>query len=221
MHPLVFRRSLPLLLVGMLIASVGSAAACGNGKLILEDKFETLDPSWHFSQQDKRRTNGPDGLTYRLDPGDAIALLNQSGSYQNYEVCAVFITSIPANLGGFVNVRFWSVDEDHYYWGNVFPGRGVYLITRKQNGKTIFPATGAASFIAKGANATNEVSVSVNGNKGTFSVNGQKLTDFTGQPPEGGSLFGFIMFADKENPGPSDFTLKSIQLREIGTAQPQ
>lgn len=83
MRSVVVTSTLSLLLLGFFIAGVEGAAACGNGKLILEDKFETLAPVWGFVKQDDARTNGAEGLTYKLTPGDARQLLNQYDFYDN------------------------------------------------------------------------------------------------------------------------------------------
>jgi hypothetical protein len=93
MPPITRRCRLSLLLVGFLIASVVGAAACGNGKLILEDKFATLDPAWDFKNSaptdTRTRTNGPGGLTYQLDEEALVWPLNTAAKHENYEVCGV------------------------------------------------------------------------------------------------------------------------------------
>ena len=58
-HSIMCRCTLSLLLVGFLIASVEGAAACGNGKRILEDKFATLDPAWDFKNSDPTAAFSP------------------------------------------------------------------------------------------------------------------------------------------------------------------
>src|SRR5262249_30215840 len=68
----------------------GTVADCGKGKLILEDKFQTLDPAWGFPKEDPQRINGPSGLTYKLGPNQVVTLLNQADFRENYEVCLSF-----------------------------------------------------------------------------------------------------------------------------------
>ena len=101
MPPITRRGRLSLLLVGFLIASVEGAAACGNGKLMLEDKFATLDPAWDFKNSaptdTRTRTNGPGGLTYQLDEEALVWPLNTAAKHENYEVCAVFETKSSAD----------------------------------------------------------------------------------------------------------------------------
>jgi len=98
-----------------------AAAACGNGKLIFEDKFATLDPSWGFGEDDPSRTNGPDGLVYKLDPNLSFNRLNQSELYDDYEVCAVYATKVPGNADTYVGVYFLGSDYDNFYQADIFP----------------------------------------------------------------------------------------------------
>ena len=96
MRPIMSGWRLLVLSAGIIIAGGGSALACGGGKLLFEDKFETLDPSWGFDKHVPARSNGPGGLVYKMPPDYSFALLNQSSLYDNYEVCAVFVTDAPA-----------------------------------------------------------------------------------------------------------------------------
>lgn len=206
---------LGVLAAGLLVC-MGEAMACGSGKVILEDKFETLDPAWGFSEKDDTRKNGPDGLTYTLQPGDNIFLLNQAGLYNDYEVCAVFTTEAPEGAGTYVAVDVWGTNADNVYEVDVLPVSGSYAVYRFQNKKMLKPVSlRTHDSVAKGTSAENEISVAVRGNKGTININGKKVTDFTGQSPEGGSLFGANFGTLKQDSGPSTITLKTIQLREL------
>jgi hypothetical protein len=141
MPPIVCRCSLSLLLVGFLLASVEGAAACGNGKLILEDKFATLDPAWDFKNADptdtSTRTLGPGGLTYQLDEESLVWPLNTAAKHENYEVCAVFETKSTADDMYLVGVRLWSLDDDNYYEATVFPSDQTYEINAYKQGESI------------------------------------------------------------------------------------
>ena len=90
---------------------------------------------------------------------------------------------------------------------------------RYQHGKALKPiAPTHDDLIFMGSSATNELSVTVNDNKATIAINGKKIVDFTGQPPDGGSLIGLSFGTLKSDPGPSTVTVKSIQVREVGVA---
>jgi hypothetical protein len=205
----------------IIVASATYADACGSGKVILQDKFEMLDPAWGFDPESTIRSNGPDGLTYKLGPDNFVNLLNQSGIYDNYEVCAVFSSTVPENSDAYVSINFWASDYDNLYGTDVFPARGTFDVYRVQRKKFLTPVSATSNpAIVKGINATNEISVTVNGHKGTLVINGKKVIDFTGQPPEDGSQFGFFVGTGKNDTGPSTLTLKSIELREVGPSQP-
>jgi hypothetical protein len=219
MCPTLSKCRVLVLLAGILILGADKAVACGNGKLLLEDKFETLDPAWGFDPDSTTRSNGPEGLTYKLGPNDFVNLLNQSGIYDNYEVCAVFSSTVPENSDAYVSVNFWASDYDNQYGSDVFPAQGTFDVYRIQRKKFLSPVSATSNpAIVKGTNATNEISLTVNGNKGTLVINGKKVIDFTGQPPADGSQFGFFVGTGKNDTGPSTFNLKDIQLRELAAA---
>jgi hypothetical protein len=207
------------LLSGVLIISMDGALACGNGKLLFEDKFEALDPAWAFSEDDSERSNGPGGLTYKYPPNVYINLLNEAGLYDNYEVCAVFVTEVPTGSNAYISVNFWASDFDNLYSADVYPAAGTYEIYRAQRSKALYPVSSRSNAsIVKGTTATNEVSVTLNGSKATLAINGKKVIDFTGQPPEGGSVFGLSLGTGKNDTGPSTLTVKTIQVREVAAA---
>jgi hypothetical protein len=130
----------------------------------------------------------------------------------------VFATKVPADANAYVSVNFWASDNDNKYGAKIYPAFGTFDVYRLENKKFLTPvSTKSNPAISKGTDVTNEISVTVNGNKGTLAINDKKVIEFTGQPPAGGSQFGFWVGADKGDTGPSTFILKSFQLREIGS----
>jgi hypothetical protein len=71
------------LALGGSFSLVGAEAnACGNGTLLFEDKFETIDLAWNLAPQDPDRSNGPQGLVYNWNKPDyGYGPLNQSSLY--------------------------------------------------------------------------------------------------------------------------------------------
>jgi hypothetical protein len=102
--------------------------------------------------------------------------------------------------------------------GQVRSGRSWFVVNRYIDAKpnAITPQIKNATRLRSGG--ANEYSVSVSGNKGTFAINGQKVTDFTGPSPDHGSVFGFLVSAHQDHP--STFVLRNLQLREVTAAQP-
>jgi hypothetical protein len=208
---------LSLMMAGSLFAGVGQALACGDGEVILEDKFTSLDPAWGFSEEAKNRTNGPDGVSYKIDAGDNVFLLNQAGLYDDYEACVTVKTSAQKDTSAYAGVIVWASDSDNAYEVDVFPLYGTYAVYRYQKGKTLKPISPKSSDAIKtGTDTTNEIGVVVNGKTATISINGQKVIDFSGQPPEGGSLVGFSVGLPPKDAGPANFTISDFQLRKVG-----
>lgn len=219
MRPVIARCAWLALPLGFLIAGVGSVSACGTGRLVLEDKFNTLDPAWSVEHNYTKLTAGPDGLTIVVPAGKDVGALNQFGAYKNFELCIWFVAekADPAADDLFA-VRFWTPDGNDEYWAVTWTGKSQFVVNRYVNAKptAITSQINNSSLLHSGV--VNEVSVSVNGNMGAFSINGQRVADFTGQPPDNGSVFGFLVSANKSNP--STFVLKDMQLREVVAKQP-
>src|ERR1019366_3201580 len=86
-HYLLDRCIIPVALAGILILGGQNALACGNGKLLFQDKFQTVDPRWGFAAIDPTRSVGADGLSYS-SPGlqmYSVNQINQASLYDDYE----------------------------------------------------------------------------------------------------------------------------------------
>ena len=203
-------------MVAAILMGLGEAGACGSGKILFEEKFPTLDPAWGFSESDETRTNGPNGLTYKLKPKDSRFLLSQASLYDDYEVCATFTTETPENAGTYVAVDIWGVDSKNVYEVDILPASGSYSVYRFQNNKMLKPVPlRKHDSINAGTKVTNELSVVVKDNKGSITINGKPVGDFNGQPPEGGSLVGVNFGTHQDDTGPSTITVMHFQVREI------
>jgi hypothetical protein len=215
MRPVVVISRIFVLFFAVSLFGLASASACGTGKLLYQDTFKTLDPSWNFDATDSERSLGPDGLSYTFKPHEYVGLLNQAGIYHDYEICGTFQTKAPANGWAYLGVQFWGADDDNYYEADINPVQGSFSVYRSADKKSLTPVGNTNSdAINKGTDVTNEVSITVVGNKATFVINGKKVIEFTGQPPSGGSLIGFGFGTDKGDSGPTTMTLKDIEVRE-------
>jgi 3-keto-disaccharide hydrolase len=208
------RIALAGLIVGAACAVSGIALACGTGKVLFEDKFEALDPSWNIPAT--AGAAGKDGLSVESAPNTVFNRLNQSSLYDNYEVCITYALQFgDPQSNSAVAILFWGADTSNYYGFFTSPVSGSYALWRVQRGKWLNPIAWTPSpVVTKGAGSLNEVSVKVVGNKGTLTINNQKVTDFTGQPPENGSLIGFELDTGGNDKSPSTLVLKSIEVRE-------
>jgi hypothetical protein len=188
MSLIVSRHGSLILAFAILLVGADYAAACGNGKLILEDKFETLDPAWKVEKNYNKLTTGPGGLSITIAPGNDVGALSHSGSYENFEICAAFITEGIKGTDDLFAIRFWTSDGNDEYWAVIWTERSWFKVNRYENDepKAITSQIEDSSLLNK-PGPTNEASIRLNDKKGTFSVNGKKVADFTGQPPEGDS----------------------------------
>ena len=87
-HYLLDRCIIPVALAGILILGGQNALACGNGKLLFQDKFQTADRRWGFAAVDPTRSVGADGLSYSVTPGSFTPGL------QNYVISQINQTSL-------------------------------------------------------------------------------------------------------------------------------
>lgn len=215
---------LMLSLTGFLVAGTGIAAACGNGKLVFEDKFQTLAESWVLSGDSDRPNAGGDGLTAAILPDHGVVARKVDTSYRDVDICAVAtITSKndpnKNGPGGFFAIRFWFGENGVSYWAVAFPGSGLYWVQRldKDGNRTrVMPKTLNPSLA--NASGANEFRVRLQGDSGAFIVNGKKVGTFTRDPSGGESVVGFVEFP-ADNPEPTAFALKRFEIRELGTDQ--
>jgi hypothetical protein len=181
-----------------------------------EDKFTSLDPSWNFTATEADRTVGPEGLTYVWKPNIGWTSLNQSGFYDDYEVCAQVSMKFAPNASGYIGVAFWGTDNNNLYTFDVSPVYGTYTIYRAQKGKFLQPIKWTASdAIKKTSGDTNEISVALKGNHAVLSINGTKIAEFNGQPPDGGSLPGLDMSTSKNDTADTTLTVKGFQVLAV------
>jgi hypothetical protein len=98
-----------------------AASACGAGAVLFEDNFNTLEPTWGFAEKDETRSNGPGGLSYNLKVGNSLTLLNNAGTYDDYEACGKFKVGKIGEDSASFSVIFWGVDNKNYYGASVSP----------------------------------------------------------------------------------------------------
>ncbi len=166
-------------------------------KVLLEDKFATLDPSWGapsaiISAKDGKLIITPDKNTVQLYLNQANILPNDMEA--NYTVGFVKAAA-PTYGSGFV---FWAKDSEEWYAILTNPN-GWFAVNRLTHGRYLLPVAWRESdALKKGEGAENQVKVVTKGNQATIFINGKEVISFTGQPPEGGSLIGFRVSSGPE-----------------------
>ena len=218
-HYLSDRCIIPVALAGILLLGGQNALACGNGKLLFQDKFQTVDPRWGFAAIDPTRSVGADGLSYS-SPGlqmYSVNQINQASLYDDYEVCAhITMKYSDEKSNAFAFVTFWADDSFNKYAFSSSSMDGTYSVSRTQKSKllTQIPWGEPTPAINKGSGVVNELSVAVRGNHAVFSINNQKVDEFDGQAPDGGSKIGFGMQVPMGE-GPVVFGVKDLEVRAL------
>jgi hypothetical protein len=172
------------------------AQACGNGKVIYEDKFETLDPSW--GKASDRLSVDQGALVIKAEPGQGRWALSQSDVYADAAICVdATVMNVPDPNSGFTAIVFWYQDDSNYYEFGYWPA-GDIRVNRVIKGKTLYPFPDTdIPALKKDAGQTNTLEVQTVGNKATLFVDGTQVGEFNGKAPEGGGLVGLETYSPK------------------------
>jgi hypothetical protein len=171
--------------------SAGGALACqATGNPTFDDTFKLPDPGW--GRADTVGDYTPNGLALTPPPNGSAWRLNQSLSLKSGDWCVE--VSNPATLPsspdedsvGDVGIWFWGQDAQNFYTATISLD-GTAAIDQLSKGQWIELVPPVPSSTIKTApGASNELEIVVQGNRGTFYVNGSKIADFDGTPPENG-----------------------------------
>jgi hypothetical protein len=165
---------------------------CGTGaNLAFQDTFATPAAGWDDTSASRFFADNQMVFNFK-DPG-LLTWLYRPIQFKNGTVCGTIKAPMQANKldgvasGGLV---FWATDYSNYYLAQIYLD-GTYQVYRRLSNEWIPVVRRTKSeHIRSGLGATNALQVSLKENNGTFYVNGQKLTEFRGQPPEHGGAFG-------------------------------
>lgn len=180
-----------LAVVLALCSGAGAASACQSRVTpLLDDNFKTADPGW--GQADNIAAFTADGLVLTPPVGGSAWRWNTGYSMARADLCVQVMNPTrlpsPANEDtvGAVGVWFWGADSQNFYTATISLD-GTIAITRLVRGswKTVI-APVPSTTVKTAPGAVNEIEVVTNGNNAGFYVNGSKIEDFQGQPPQGG-----------------------------------
>ena len=167
------------------------------GKVLFEDKFTSLDPSWGAPGPIMDAKDGKLVITPQKNTSQTI--LNQANVFPNdAEIgCTLTFVKAPAPTWGSGPV-FWSKDYNEYYCV-LINAEGWFAVQRYVAGRYLLPVAWRQSdAIKKGEGAANQVKVVTKDNKATVFINGKEVISLSGQPPQGGSLIGFKVASGPE-----------------------
>ncbi len=187
-----------LAVLAMAMALVGAVVSAGlAGKVVFEDKFATLDPSWGAPSDIMNVKDGKFVVTPGVNTTQTI--LNQANVLPNDMEASFTMTFLksPAPTWG-SGLVFWAKDYDEYY-AVLINAEGWFGVQRHVANRYLLPVAWRASdAIKKGEGAENQVKVVTKGNQATVNINGKDVITLSGQPPQGGSLIGFKVASGPE-----------------------
>ena len=190
--------------VVLLAVTAGVAA-----KVLFEDKFTSLDPSWGAPGPIMDVKDGK--LIITPEKNTSQTILNQANVFPNDAEGSFAMTYVkaPAPTWG-SGLVFWARDYNEYY-AVLINAEGWFAVQRYVAGRYLLPVAWRESeAIKKGEGAENQVKVVTKGNKATVSVNGKEVISLSGQPPQGGALTGFKVASGPE--GANSVAFSNFQL---------
>jgi hypothetical protein len=173
------------------------ANVCLAAKVLFEDKFANLDPSWGAPSA---ILNAKDGkLMITPEKNTTQTIINQANVFPNDAETSYSMTFVkaPAPTWG-SGLVFWALDYNQYY-AVLINANGWFAVQHHIANRYLLPVAWQQSdIIKKGEGAVNQVTVVTKGNKATISINGKEVVSVSGQPPQGGSLIGFKVASGPE-----------------------
>jgi hypothetical protein len=183
------KRKMAILTMAMAVVLLAVSAGLA-GKVLFEDKFTSLDPSWGAPGPIMDVKDGKLIITPTVNTTQTV--LNQANVFPNDaegSFAMTFVTAPGATWGS--GLVFWAKDYNEYY-AILINAEGWFAVQRHIAGRYLLPVAWRESdAIKKGEAAENQVKVVAKGNKATIFVNGKEVISFSGQPPQGGTLIGF------------------------------
>jgi hypothetical protein len=190
------RRKTAALMTMVAVLGLGVTTALA-GKVLFEDKFATLAPSWGASSPIMNVKDGKFIITPEKNTTQTI--LNQANILPNDMEASFTMTfrQAPAPTWG-SGLVFWAKDYDEYY-ALLINAQGWFAVQRHVANRYLLPVAWRQSdAIKKGEGAEDQVKVVCKGNQATIVINGKEVISFQGQPPQGGSLIGLKVASGPE-----------------------
>jgi hypothetical protein len=174
------------LAMAVVLLTVTASLAC---KVLLEDKFTTLNPCWGAPSTIMNVSHGKLVLTPEKDTTQTI--LNQAQVFPNDMVVSCAMTFIKASAPTWGSgLVFWAKDYGAYY-ALLINAQGWFAVQRHAAGHYwLFVSWRQSKAINKGEGAWNRVKVMTRGDQVKIFFNGRKVVSFVGQAPPGGSRIG-------------------------------
>ncbi|MBM4300516.1 MAG: hypothetical protein FJ121_03150 [Deltaproteobacteria bacterium] len=183
-----------MMAMAVLVLAVTASLA---GKVLFEDKFTSLDPSWGAPGPIMDAKAGKLLITPEVNTSQTV--LNQGNVFPNDAEGSFAMTFVkaPAPTWG-SGLVFWAKDYNEYY-AVLINSDGWFAVQRYIAGRYLLPVAWRESdAIKKGEGVENQVKVVTKANKATVLINGKEVISLSGQPPQGGALIGFKVASGPE-----------------------
>ena len=181
----------------VLIAADGPAMACGTGKVVFEDSFDTFQSTWGKETEELVLDTGR--LLIKPKENFTFWAPNSAAVYDDVDLCATVTNVEVSNPGNsFVGLMFWYLDSKNFYTLEV-DADGYASIWRRQNGRWLSQVDWTKTDSLKaGIGETNELRVVTKGKVATYYLNGQEFSEAMGLPPDNGQQVGIIASSPKD-----------------------
>jgi hypothetical protein len=189
------RRWIGAAALGLLLGAGSAAQACqGTGAPTLVEDFKNPDIGW--GKPDTIASYSPQGLVMRPPVGGSAWRWNRNFNMARADFCIEAVNPSPlpnpanAETVGDAGMWFWGTDAQNFFSATISLD-GTAAVDRLVNGiwqPVVAPRPTPA--VRTAAGATNEIELVTSGNAATFFVNGSRIADFHGQPPQGGGAPG-------------------------------
>jgi hypothetical protein len=197
-----------MLMMAMAVVLLAVTASLA-GKVLFEDKFTSLDPSWGAPGPIMDAKDGKLVITPQKNTSQTI--LNQANVFPNDAEASYTMTFVKAPTPTWGSgLVFWAKDYKEYY-AVLINAEGWFAVQRLVAGRYLLPvAWRQFDGLKAGEGGANQVKVVTKDNKATISINGKEAITLSGQPPQGGSLIGFKVASGPE--GSNSVAFSDFQL---------
>ena len=199
-----------LLCVALVPLSASPAWACGNGKVLLSDSFDTLQPMWGDATDFVKVVDGrlqlseADGKSYSIYAGL---------TFDDMDICAkIRLVQTDKVSGAYAGLMFWAKDLDNFYTFQITLDGYATVYQQVDNEWKALIKDRQVDSIHQGTVRFNEIEVVTRGHQATFYINGERFDDISGLEPDGGQHIGFTVEAPEG--GHAVFVADDLQVLE-------
>ena len=200
-----------------LMTGIGAAGAAEGGKVLFQDNFDTLDPTWGQATNEISVENHQ--IVLKPEANFSLWVPSNAGIYDDVDLSADFtaVAAVDAD-SSYAGLIFWYADDDNFY-AFEYDANGKSSVWRRQRGRWLKqvswqPADGAKP----NDGAVNTLRVVTIGNQATFYINGSKFSSLKGTPPENGQQIGMI--ASSPEKAVATYAIGNVKVLEPAKDQP-